>query len=124
MNAFLGVPFTSDGEMKGMVGIANRPGGYSEQLIEELQPLDACATLIDGYRILKQKEHIKKQLKDTVLTLQRQNEKLNEFTYIVSHDVRKHAGNLKTLSYLLQNPGDEAQELMSKKYDSTVYRSS
>lgn len=51
LNAFLGVPFYSNQQLIGMVGIANRPGGYDESLIEELQPfLATCSQIIAAYR--------------------------------------------------------------------------
>ena len=43
LNAFLGIPFFLSEEMVGMVGIANRPGGYDEGVVEFLNPL--CATI-------------------------------------------------------------------------------
>jgi len=39
LNAFLGVPLHHGGSMVGMVGLANRPGGYHEALVQQLQPL-------------------------------------------------------------------------------------
>ena len=53
--------------------------------------------MIEGYKLVKQKEEVSRDLEQTILELKDQNEKLNEFTYIVSHDVRKHASNLKML---------------------------
>ena len=47
LNKFAGIPFQSAGKMIGMVGLANRAGGYGEQLITTLSPvLDTCAQLI------------------------------------------------------------------------------
>lgn len=43
LNAFLGIPFFLGEEMVGMVGVANRPGGYDEGIVEFLSPL--CATI-------------------------------------------------------------------------------
>jgi PAS domain S-box-containing protein len=51
LRAFLGLPFHGGGELVGMVGVANRPGGYNEELIEYLQPLLAtCGQLIGAHR--------------------------------------------------------------------------
>lgn len=51
MHAFLGLPLSHGGVLTGMVGIANRPGGYDETLIAYLQPfLGTCAQLLEGYR--------------------------------------------------------------------------
>ncbi|MEY3297990.1 MAG: hypothetical protein RLZZ597_1250 [Cyanobacteriota bacterium] len=51
LNAFLGLPFYSGSTLIGMVGIANRPGGYTEDLVTTLNPLlVTCSNLIEGYR--------------------------------------------------------------------------
>ena len=39
LQAFLGLPFFQGDRLVGMVGVANRPGGYDRQLIAFLQPL-------------------------------------------------------------------------------------
>ncbi|OGT20994.1 MAG: hypothetical protein A2V90_08635 [Gammaproteobacteria bacterium RBG_16_57_12] len=39
LNAFLGVPVYAGEHMRGMIGLANRPGGYDQALVEFLQPL-------------------------------------------------------------------------------------
>ena len=51
LNAFLGLPFFHGEEMIGMVGLANREGGYDQALIDFLQPLLAsCASMIMSLR--------------------------------------------------------------------------
>jgi PAS domain S-box-containing protein len=56
LNAFLGLPFYKGSQLIGMVGIANRPNGYSEEIIEYLQPfLVTCSNLIEGYRLERQR---------------------------------------------------------------------
>ncbi|MDJ0658522.1 MAG: PAS domain S-box protein [Crocosphaera sp.] len=51
LDAFLGLPFYHDNQLVGMVGVANRPGGYDQDVIDYLQPfLTTCANLIKGYR--------------------------------------------------------------------------
>jgi GAF domain-containing protein len=39
LRCFLGLPIMHGGEMIGLVGVANRPGGYNEALVEYLAPL-------------------------------------------------------------------------------------
>jgi len=52
LDAFLGLPFFSGSDLVGMVGIANRPGGYDEAMVEYLRPvLVTCSNLIKGYRL-------------------------------------------------------------------------
>ncbi|MDJ0743181.1 MAG: CBS domain-containing protein [Xenococcaceae cyanobacterium MO_167.B27] len=57
LNAFLGVPFYKNDEMTGMVGIANREGGYDEAIVSYLQPfLATCSRIIEAYRNNRQKK--------------------------------------------------------------------
>ena len=52
MNAFLGIPFRYGEKLVGMVGVANRPGGYDKEYVRELTPLTAsCAALIHAMRL-------------------------------------------------------------------------
>jgi PAS domain S-box-containing protein len=48
MRAFLGMPLHQGGVLVGLVGLANRPGGYDEALITQLQPLFATVGSIMG----------------------------------------------------------------------------
>ncbi len=49
LNAFAGLPFFCGERLVGMVALANRPGGYEEDLGEQLRPLlDTCAILIEA----------------------------------------------------------------------------
>ncbi len=55
LRAFLGLPFRHGGETIGMVGIANRAGGYDEALTQLLQPvLHTCGSLVAGRRAVAQ----------------------------------------------------------------------
>jgi len=57
MNSFLGVPIKQGGELIGMVGVSNRPGGYDLAMVEEIEPLLATyATIIRGFQFAKQQE--------------------------------------------------------------------
>lgn len=52
LEGFLGLPFYSGGRMVGMIGIANRPGGYDRDLVEFLQPFTStCANIIAAHNI-------------------------------------------------------------------------
>ena len=65
LNAFLGVPVYLGEQLLGMIGMANRPGGYDESVVERLQPiLNTCAQLLDALG----KERERKQA-EAVLTL-------------------------------------------------------
>ncbi len=65
LNAFLGLPLYSSEKLVGMVGIANRPGGYNEGLVEHLQPfLATCANIIEAYRTDQQRRQAEEALKN------------------------------------------------------------
>ncbi len=52
LNAFLGVPLFRGAELIGMAGLANRPGGYDEALLDSLAPiLSTCASLVEAYQL-------------------------------------------------------------------------
>jgi PAS domain S-box-containing protein len=52
MHAFLGLPIKYGGKLVGLVGVANRPGGYDDEFVRELSPLaSSCAALIHAMRI-------------------------------------------------------------------------
>ena len=63
LNHYFGLPVYLGEKLIGMVGMANRPGGYDEELAEYLKPLlNTCANIIERYRNdprQKQAEEIK-----------------------------------------------------------------
>ena len=52
LDSFLGIPFLDDERVVGMVGVANRPGGYDETIAAQLAPLlSACKNIIGSLRM-------------------------------------------------------------------------
>jgi signal transduction histidine kinase/CheY-like chemotaxis protein len=68
LNTFLGIPFFDEmGEMTGMVGIANKPGGFSEADIEFLEPFTVtCSTLIQAYMHIRENKKLINTLEEKV----------------------------------------------------------
>jgi PAS domain S-box-containing protein len=63
LNAFLGLPFFRGDTLLGIVGIANRLGGYDQEILDYLQPfLVTCSNLIEGYRIERRRWETQAQL--------------------------------------------------------------
>jgi signal transduction histidine kinase/CheY-like chemotaxis protein len=51
LRTFLGAPFFHGSELVGILGLANRPAGYDQQVIDFLQPLlAACSNIIQSWR--------------------------------------------------------------------------
>ena len=64
LNSFLGLPFISGGNIVGMIGIANKPGGYLEKDMEFLEPLlVTCANLIDSFRNNEKRKRAEDELR-------------------------------------------------------------
>jgi signal transduction histidine kinase len=56
LHSFLGIPIYQSGQLVGMAGAANRPGGYDERLVSYLEPFTTtCGTLIVGTRLTRQR---------------------------------------------------------------------
>jgi DNA-binding CsgD family transcriptional regulator/GAF domain-containing protein len=79
LKAFLGLPFDQGGKTIGMVGMANRPEGYNEKLIDYLQPfLFTCSNLLQAWRNDQQRKKVEWTLKEKTLELEQKNLALKE----------------------------------------------
>jgi PAS domain S-box-containing protein len=69
LNAFMGIPLRTNDELVGMIGVANRKGGYDEQQLIDLEPLVAtCGNIVFSRRA-------KLALDDTLASLEDQEER-------------------------------------------------
>ncbi|MEK7991389.1 MAG: PAS domain S-box protein [Thiotrichaceae bacterium] len=56
VNTFLGLPVYRGSQLIGVIGLANNPIGYSDELIHYLQPILAtCASIIEAYKNYQQR---------------------------------------------------------------------
>ncbi|MBZ0317793.1 MAG: GAF domain-containing protein [Anaerolineae bacterium] len=122
IRAFLGVPFVHNGMVLGLIGLANRPGGYSAAWADFLQPLGtACVHLILGYHTQEQRHIAESKLRllnddlehrvaNRTIELEVANTQLREhdrekskFVAVVAHELRQPIAVLKMELYLLQH---------------------
>ncbi|MBF0357788.1 MAG: response regulator [Magnetococcales bacterium] len=89
LNAYLGIPLLLGGEMVGMMGIANRPGGYDKEVVNYLQPLiTTLANLIDAWRTSIERQDLIQDLKIAKHTAESANTAKSEFLAVMSHEIR------------------------------------
>jgi two-component system, NtrC family, sensor kinase len=83
LKAFLGLPFNSGGQMVGMVGIANRPQGYDQAVIDFLEPfLATCCSVILGWRSEQQRRKAEETLRHREEELRRHRDHLEDLVHI------------------------------------------
>lgn len=91
LNHFLGIPFFKKaGDMNGMVGISNKPGGYSQQDIDFLEPFTVtCSNLIQAYREMKRNEFLINHLEESVKARTQELELANANLEIANRQVKE-----------------------------------
>jgi hypothetical protein len=91
LNHFLGIPFfRKGGEIVGMVGISNKPGGYSTEDIEFMEPLTVtCSNLIQAYCQVRKNEELVRTLEEKVEERTRKLKLANESLERANHQVRR-----------------------------------
>jgi len=95
MHSFLGVPLHHGGEMVGMVGLSNRPGGYDQALVSFLEPLfSAVGGIIGAVRMEAAQAEAEQAVRESRVALvaaaaaQRANAAKTEFLSRMSHELR------------------------------------
>uniref|UniRef100_UPI0030DA721A PAS domain S-box protein n=1 Tax=Pseudomonas sp. EA_35y_Pfl2_R111 TaxID=3088689 RepID=UPI0030DA721A len=75
LQAFAGLPIHANGELLGMLGLANREGGYSEQFAAQLQPLlTTLGQLLEALRRDSQREQTQQRMQRQQAALRALNE--------------------------------------------------
>ncbi|MGB5635370.1 MAG: PAS domain S-box protein [Waterburya sp.] len=70
LNTFLGVPFYKNNQMTGMVGIANRDGGYDQEIVDYLRPLlDTYSRIVEAYKSDRQRHQVQEKNREQAALL-------------------------------------------------------
>jgi PAS domain S-box-containing protein len=104
LNAFMGLPIWNGDTLIGMIGVANRPNGYTLDLVQSLNPLlVTCSTLIEGYRENYRRQQAEESLKASLLELARATRLKDEFLANMSHELRTPLNAILGMSEGLQD---------------------
>lgn len=89
LTSFLGVPLYSGPRFVGMVGLANRPGGYDRKVVDRLQPMIATAAgLIAAEQVEQRRRAAERELIDAKQRAEEANEAKSRFVAVMSHELR------------------------------------
>ncbi|WP_317037696.1 PAS domain S-box protein [Nodosilinea sp. E11] len=103
LRSFLGLPFFQGNTLVGVVGLANHPSGYDQDMIDYLDPfLATCSNLIEGYRLDRDRRHTEAQLNRTNAELARATRLKDEFLANMSHELRTPLNAILGMTEALQ----------------------
>lgn len=117
LDAFLGLPVVHNNEMIGMVGIANRKGGYNEEWVQFLMPfLSTYATIIQNIRLKRIQKKYEKELQLAKETAEASVRRKSQFLTNISHELRTPLSLIiGPVSALLRQPANQLSEQEVRK---------
>lgn len=104
LQTFMGMPIRFGGEIIGVAGIANRPGGYDDNLADWLEPfLATCASILHAVRSAQQRRQTEQSLRDSAESMTAILNALPESVFLMARDGTVLSAN-ETMAQRLGHP--------------------
>lgn len=115
LSSFLALPVFHGLEMIGLIGLANRPGGYDMDLVNELDPFHAAtSSMIVGRREEENRRRTEEILRAARDKAEAANRAKSSFLAMISHEIRTPMnGMLGMASLLRESPLSHQQVQMA-----------
>jgi len=116
ITAFLGVPLKSGEKTIGMIGLANKEGGYDQDDKEAIETLsvafvEALQDKRNELELAKYRHHLEGLVKTRTAALERSNQELEQFAYVASHDLQEPLRKVRAFGdRFITRYGDQVDE--------------